>query len=320
MLAKFKLTKNQLSNIVSSLNILIWLYDLDWESAFEMLSKIGFSDPENKLGEEWKDATHAFQTVLYGEDCYNPNELNIDVAYRTRIKNLEMGFEQCLYEKAGESSDKQHKYELEVKSDDLEILELAADTTIRLALGQWDILGKILMKIQDKSGQAIYKHYFCFEPFVPVYRNRILPVFNQLGVAIGCNFGIHSKEISENIREIYDFYKVLLFEWKPIEIYNYLPSKTARDELPMPAIEFPLLYICTFDGDIEKAKEELDKLTPPYNVRPYFCNLDASDTIHVNVEGVNYNVYRRLVEGDRVYRKLNGYYVVVNVKGGKESE
>lgn len=241
MLVKFKLTKNQLSNIVSSLNILIWLYDLDWESTFEMLSKIGFSDPENKLGEEWKDATHAFQAVLYGEGRYSSNELNIDTAYRTRIENLEMTFEQCLYEKAEEPSDKQHTYELEVNSGDLEILELATDTTIRLALGQWDILGKILMKIRDKNGQAIYKHYFCFESFVPVYRNRILPVFNQLGVDIGCSFGIHSKEISENIREIYDFYKVLLFEWKPIGIYNYSPSKAARDELPMPAIEFPLL-------------------------------------------------------------------------------
>lgn len=83
----------------------------------------------------------------------------------------------------------------------------------------------------------------------------------------------------------------------------------------MPVIEFPLLYICTFDGDIKKAKEELDKLTPPYNTRPYFCNLDSSDTVHVNVEGANYNVYRRLIKGDRVYRKLNGYYVVVNAKG-----
>lgn len=240
MLAKFKLTKNQLSNIVSSLNILIWLYDLDWERAFEMVSKIGFSDPENKLGEEWKDTTHAFQTVLYGEDRYDPNELSIDVAYRTRIENLEMAFEQCLYEKAGESSGKQHTYELEVNSGDLEILELAADTTIRLALGQWDILGKILMKIRDKGGQAIYKHYFCFEPFVPVYRNRILPVFNQLGVAIGCSFGIYSKEISENIRSIYEVYKALMFEWKPYGVYDTAPKKIAKDNEPLPCIEFPL--------------------------------------------------------------------------------
>lgn len=240
MLAKFKLTKNQLSNIVSSLNILIWLYDLDWESAFEMLSKIGFSNPENKLGEEWKDAIHSFQTVLYGEDCYSPNELNIDIACRTRIENLEMAFEQCLYEKAEEPSDKQHTYELEVNSGDLEILELATDTTIRLALGQLDILGKILMKIRDKDGQAIYKHYFCFDPFVPVYRNRILPVFNQLGVATGCSFGIYSKEISENIRSIYEVYKALMFEWKPYGVYDTAPKKIAKDNEPLPCIEFPL--------------------------------------------------------------------------------
>ena len=143
-----------------------------------------------------------------------------------------------------------------------------------------------------------------------MYRNRFISAFNPISGAE--SFGIYSKEISENVRSVYEVYKALMFEWKPYGVYDTVPKKIAKDNEPLPCIEFPLSYILTYYGDFEEAVSKIEQDDYPYKVRKVMVCDDDPDTIYLPIEDECYRAYRLLQVGDRIYRKLNGYYVVVS--------
>lgn len=308
MNVKFELTKNQILNITKSLNMSIWLYALDWTKAFQALSKFAFANTDNIVTDfsEMSD----FQNLLYRADEYGPLELGIDTEFQTALENLELAFEAAYSEETFEPDNVPYTYEMEFDFNSLQVLEESLDLIIRLSLGQWDNLGTVLNKITDKRGKHVYLTYFCNEPFVKMYRNHFISAFNPISGAE--SFGIHSKEISENVRSIYEVYKALMFEWKPYGVYDTVPKKIAKDNEPLPCIEFPLPYILTYYGDFEEAVLKIEQDDYPYKVRKVMVCDDDPDTIYLPIEDEYYRAYRLLQVGDRVYRKLNGYYVVVS--------
>ena len=49
MKIKFILTKNQIHEVMRSLNVTIWLFNQDWEQAFNVLHSYAFNSDNNHL-------------------------------------------------------------------------------------------------------------------------------------------------------------------------------------------------------------------------------------------------------------------------------
>lgn len=316
MKIKFILTKNQIHEVMRSLNVTIWLFNQDWEQAFNALHSYAFNSDNNHLDVNFKNKVEEFQNALYNANQYKPGELDIDTNVRRQLENLELTFEDA-YNNTRDSNEPLPVF-LNLSLLSLNLLKLSLETTLRIALGQWDNLGLILEQITDNRGKEVYPYYFCNDPIVNYYRNRILPVYDKIGHKAGSTFSIRSEDISEPIRILYEVYKVLLYEWKPIGVNTYPPVKTANNDEPLPVIEFPSLYMLTYDGDYEHAVEKLSTDTTPFICRKPMLveNNDDTTDVFLPIDNPACSTYCRLDEGDKIYRKLNGYYVVV----GRDSE
>lgn len=318
MKVKFVLTKNQIHEVMRSLNVTIWLFNQDWELAFKALHSYAFNSKSNILGDNLGKEVEEFQNALYNANQYKPGELDIDTNVRRQLENLELTFEDAY--NSTRDSHEPHPVVLNLSLLSLNLLKLSLESTIRIALGQWDNLGLILEQITDNRGKGVYPFYFCNDPIVNYYRNRILPVYDKLGLKNGSTFSIRSEDISESIRILNEVYKVLLYEWKPIGVNAYPPVKTANNDEPLPVIEFPSLYMLTYDGNFEHAVEKLATDTTPFICRKPVLVENSDDTtdVFLPIDNLVCSTYCRLDEGDKVYRKLNGYYIVVERDSDEE--
>ena len=209
MKIKFILTKNQIREVMRSLNVTIWLFNQDWEQAFNALHSYAFNSDNNHLNVNFKNEVEEFQNALYKANQYKPGELDIDTNVRRQLENLELAFEDA-YNNTRDSNEPVPvtiNLILNLSLLSLNLLKLSLETTLRIALGQWDNLGLILEQITDNRGKEVYPYYFCNDPIVNYYRNRILPVYDKIGHKAGSTFSIRSEDISESIRILYEVYK-----------------------------------------------------------------------------------------------------------------
>ena len=195
MKIKFNLTKNQIHEVMRSLNVTIWLFNQDWEQAFKALHSYAFNSESNILRGNLEKEVEEFQNALYNANQYKPGELDIDTNVRRQLENLEFTFEDA-YNSTRDSNEPVPVI-LNLSLLSLNLLKLSLETTLRIALGQWDNLGLILEQITDNRGKEVYPFYFCNDPIVNYYRNRILPVYDKIGHKAGSTFSIRSEDISD---------------------------------------------------------------------------------------------------------------------------
>ena len=87
MKIKFILTKNQIHEVMRSLNVTIWLFNQDWEQAFNALHSYAFNSDNNHLDVNFKNEVEEFQNALYKANQYKPGELDIDTNVRCKLEN-----------------------------------------------------------------------------------------------------------------------------------------------------------------------------------------------------------------------------------------
>lgn len=311
----FKLYDTQLNNILISFRFYTQLMNLDWNEAFKTLGKYAYKEEyKNNVSDKLDELTEKLEDILYKKKYHEFKELESNE--EQTVKKLNRDFTNIRkYEKENEQ---EYIFELDMSMTDIDMLLKVLDTYIRMALGQWENLGRVLDQIHEKDSDK----YIHVEPMemgncIANYRNQIFNTFEMHGIwGDSASFGIHSLALSENVRSCYEVYKEIMYQVYCTGVYDTKPVKIANDDTPLPRCEVPYEYILTYDGDDKFAEAMLyEKKKQCYKeLRSSKRYEDVPDKLFLPVKEERGTFYRMLTNGDRIYQKENGYYIIVPKK------
>ena len=173
------------------------------------------------------------------------------------------------------------------KEEDIGMATRMLDLVLRIALGQWDQLYMVQRTIDDGN-------FFLNEEdrlIVDAIRNEYF--------GPETHFGIGSTTLSDEVRMIYDLYKVLMYENGVGGVYGYEPYALSNEVLPT----VYLTPIKTWDikkpNDVEKILKELPN-TKRADLEGYF---QISD-----------HMFAQPRAGETLILKKNGLFNIVKTK------
>lgn len=192
-----------------------------------------------------------------------------------------------------------NEFEIELTDSQIHVFCLALDLYIRIWLGQWEELYSMLRYI-DVNGMPLEVTWFPSSEIrdrLYWYREKIVPAFAELsfGAAYGASFGIHSTDLNDSIRVIYDIYKVMMYEKGSGGVYAYTPYPISDE--PACSITFPIVR--EWDGK-ENLEEFLGKGKYKYH--------NENGQIYAPIKE---NIAMLVEKGDTLLQLRNGFYRVV---------
>lgn len=299
------ITKKQKETLFKALKIAQCFANIDFISGFKCLSTFAFSE-EKSLADSWKNIVKKFEKEYIKRQFVIPEEKSkVSQIFSDAIGFWTSKFESC--------KDDTITIQLAQESQEtISYLADALDMIIRLSLGQFDGLYKCAIGIVDtKEKHTVSTKYgLDFSDLeVDTTRKGIFVPFQKL--SIYQSYGIHSAEVSEKVRSIYEIYKELLFEWRCYGVDAFPPYKVAEDGEPLPKVEFPLQYIADAD-------------TPASEIALLIANLFNADypiireskrdfsgrAYYPVISETGRELYVSLQPGEKLYRKVNGYFFV----------
>lgn len=267
-----------------------------WKEVILQLQKLYFKDFHGDYENiESSDALKLQILLQKMLDAFNEvNEVNESNEVNASKESDAMG---------SRKSKESYSFEVDMSEEEVSLLKYYLDLPTRIVSGQWDRLIGFLKATTYKGDFVDTIAIAMTRGFIGDYRNKCIVFYRSKGLAAGASFGIYSQELSKNVRELYDFYKVLMYESGAKGCYGFPVKKPANTASPLPIIEFPLEYMDEFHGDIATFEKQWNA-----NKRePLKKFSDEPDKLYLPVGEYTYQFLR---PGDKIYKKRNGYYVV----------
>ena len=304
MYVSFKITEHQYKIVCKALRFCSAMCSFRFTEGLEMLYAGCFTeDIGNPLRPDWKDAVYEMQKFLY-PDFKKDDYSNIESKASTKLDIFIDKFTKAKEAAQSPDADGVYRFDVDMTEEEVILLQTYLDMPLRIAAGQWDRLKEFLMstsfeykpwKFEMSSYDAMAIHY---------YKNKSIDIYQKKGFTTYASFGIFAKEFSEDVRELYDFYKVFMYEAGVKGVYSSTVSKTANTDSPLPISDFPYEHIDTCEGSEEEFK---DRWKGRVDQEPLKVFSDEPDAVYLPIREYTYAPIRK---GNIVYRKRNGYYVI----------
>lgn len=173
------------------------------------------------------------------------------------------------------------------KEENIGMATRMLDLVLRIALGQWDQLYMVQRTIDNGN-------FFLNEEdrlIVDAMRNEYF--------GAETHFGIGSTTLSDEVRMIYDLYKVLMYENGTGGVYNFQPYALSDEVLPTVYLTPVKTWDIKKPNDVERILEEL------------------SDTKHADLEGyfqISDHMFAQPRVGETLILKKNSLFSIVKAK------
>lgn len=158
------------------------------------------------------------------------------------------------------------------------------DVVSRLYAGQWDEILALYNRFEYDGNNS----------FLEV-RNKLSKDYRKLGHG---SFGIYSKEVSNDMRIMYDIFKVIMYEKGAGGVYAYKPKKTSSE--PLPVIIYPKISYL-----FESEKGLLDFLDTEKEKLRKFAD---SDDFYIQTGEYT---FQKINFGDTIIKRYNGNIEIV---------
>ncbi len=187
-----------------------------------------------------------------------------------------------------DSEDNILKFDINLTINDVFIISRMAELIIRTVIGQW---WQLDIQMNEVFLYKEREHHF------KDIRDEVTDFYTNRGIyGTNCSLGVHSKEVNDNVRILYDIKQILHFECFGGAFYpTPICSSTSHF---VPKIEFPITFVMTFDGDDKKIEKAL-RGAKRYN--------DCTDLLWLPVKEYT---FQKIEKGDKIYLKRNGYYII----------
>lgn len=166
---------------------------------------------------------------------------------------------------------------------------LTVEKVIRFWLGDWD------------------KMIFSYSLDIPFYRDKILNIYRDNGIPLYGNLGIYSDITKDDIHVLYLLFKDYMYETCADGAYDEICQIEGIERIK---VVFPYKEIIIFFE-----REEIKQYMLEVNAEQRSGFLSDNHKKIVEDRGYYFpvcaNTYRKVVPGDRVHRKINGYFVVM---------
>ena len=297
----FKLSKNQKRVLINALDFCKAFSELRWSDAFELLYPNGFIryDGRSVFRQDWRSKMESFQENLFHKSQLNVKELNMSDS--KHVATIQQKLESTGLE-----------FILGLSAEELRVFMQVLDFPYRVVAGQWDTFGQWLNQIYDAEGSPIYESWWCNEPFVDVYRNDIIAVYDNKGLSPGASFGVMSSELSEDTRVLYDLYEVFMHEYSGVGVHSYKPRKAENTNDKMPIVEFDVDYLFEFTNEIANPAQTDALVNQKFSVNSKslrkFEGYD-NELFAPCAEDIG-TLYQMLTLGDKVFLKKNGFFYI----------
>ena len=304
MYVSFKITENQYNIVCKALRFCSAMCSFRFTEGLEMLYADCFTeDIGNPLRPDWKEAVYEMQKFLYPgfqKDDYS----NIESKASAKLDVFIDKFTKAKETAQVPDADGVYWFDVDMTEDEVILLQAHLDLPLRIAAGQWDRLKEFLMLTSFEHKPWKFEISSYDDMVIDYYKNKSVDIYQKKGFTTYASFGIFAKEFSEDVRELYDFYKVFMYEAGVKGVYSSTVSKAANTSSPLPIIDFPYEHIDTCEGSIDGFK---DRWKGRVDQEPLKIFSDKPDVVYLPIREYTYVPVRK---GNIVYRKRNGYYVV----------
>lgn len=304
MLLTFKTYKIQYDMIIKSLKTTKKIILGDWSVIGDILSENIFGKNRESILIDDKEKINKEMIMMRDEVCSVFKNVNME-----EILNPELKYIKSLLHKFNSikiiKTDDMISFEIYITDKELRILKYAMDLHIRIALGQIEETARWICGNSTEKIEKFYDYVFLSEEerraislhltniANPKFKNSENYIFRSTGVS----FGIFSKEVNDDIRKLYDVYKVLMFESGCGGVYGYKPSKSSNELDKLPMIYFPIKDAMTFKGEDE-----------------YFLDFVQNAKYHKDDDKIylpyDENLSILLEYGDKIFKKYNNWFVI----------
>lgn len=305
---KFKLSENQLNQMIKSINVFNKILIGKWEIIDELMRENpGYQKILN---------SNATKEQAYEELIKMRNEVCPLFKTSNGIINSSINTSEVLINKIKAVTKKNKNniisFNLNMNDEEIGILCNSLDIVSRIYMGQWDKFVCLLFGNKTKDGKRFFDYLVCNgaeEICILQYRNRLYKQFDMDYIyGPGASYGICSLEISDNARVMYDLYKVIMYNKGAGGVHGYPPHINSK-EAKLPVIEFPDIETMVFDGNIDKVV----KFTENKSDEPITRKMIVEDGDLYVKTGENF--YTLVVKGDKLIKKYNKTFIVKK-KGG----
>lgn len=175
-----------------------------------------------------------------------------------------------------------------ISKEVFETICLTVEKVMRFWLGDW---GKMIPS---------------FNLDIPYYRDKILNIYREYGIPLYGNLGIYNHMAKDDIRVLYLLFKDYMYETYADGAYDEICQIDGIERIK---IVFPYKEIIIFSS-----LEEIKQYMLEVNTERRSSFLSDNHKKIVEDKGYYFplfsNTYRKVVPGDRIHRKINGYFVV----------
>ena len=296
---QFKLLKKQIQNVQQAFEIKEYFLKKQWLNGLKALADFGF--PEHK---ELSDSAESDIRLLM-ELFLKENPIGFEEIQQYHYQNMDC----FLHLKEKWDSIQDTQFDMEMSQNVIGEFNNMLDFVTRMACGQWDRWAELLHWFK-KDEIYLYPYLCCSVSRIDRFRNRICPHYGDKDLYPGASFGIHSKAITEEIRSLYDIYKVMMYENNQGGVYAYYPRSIAHG-YPKPEIQFPYQAEYAYEGNEQELKCWIENLKKPSkNVMDWGQNKDILLDDGQYWFPLGDGKWQCPREGDTIFQTYNGYYVI----------
>ena len=192
--------------------------------------------------------------------------------------------------------------EYDLTDNEMGIVAEHLDFVIRIWLGQWGELQKVVSRCHYANGDSIDDYYFMEdtkERAIIAHRHEMLPVFaiNRI-MSPNSSFGIYSGLLNDDVRILYGLYKSIRFSLSGLSHDDEIVRNSDKPVI----IQYPYVDEVVVENN-EQAMKWLDKHpTPSFSGSAQSYILDG-DKVYVYIRD---NLSIEIAPGTKIYANKNG--------------
>lgn len=185
----------------------------------------------------------------------------------------------------------------------LNTFPLLLDLIVRLSIGQLETMWTVVNGIVDvKTGEPVDELYSVLPRDVETIRDRMFTIFPIMG-----SLGIGSDKLTDDVKSLYEMYKAFQYEYNCYGVDSYGAIKITQNYEPLPKFGFDKQYVCDYTEDLKALKKMYKKsLTEDYKILR--TPIIEDDALYFPIDGHPCTTYQCMKAGQKLYRKVNGYY------------